>query len=379
MRFLVALLAASLPLLASGQAQLLPAGKFAARDGRPANVGFDTWEVTDAQGASLAVDLNAIAAKTPIVIDYEHQTLNSEKNGQAAPAAGWIKQVEWRNGAGLFASVEWTAKAKSHIDAGEYRYISPVLQFDKQTGRVVSVMHAALVNFPALLGMEPVVAQLAAKFNATFKDWTPASAGVTHLNPQEPQMDLAALIALFGLAAGTTPIQCMAFLTGLKADVDGLAALKVKLGLEPGVDLAALSAHIAGLTTQVEALKANTGKADPGTLAAMQALQTQVATLTGQINQREITELVDGSIAAHKLVPAQRDWALKLGQTDLAALKAYVASAQPIPGLAGQSGGREPGDTNTAALTGLGAQVMAQFGLTPEQFAKGAAKTAAAA
>lgn len=60
-----------------------------------------------------------------IVCDYEHQTLY----GDTAPASGWIKQtpisLKAENGT-LQAQIEWTEKAKAHIEAKEYRYLSPV-------------------------------------------------------------------------------------------------------------------------------------------------------------------------------------------------------------------------------------------------------------
>ncbi len=74
-------------------------------------------------------------------LDYEHQTLNSESNGQPAPAAGWATRFEWRPGAGLFAlDVQWTDRARQMIEAGEYRYISPVFVASKVSGVVLDVL-----------------------------------------------------------------------------------------------------------------------------------------------------------------------------------------------------------------------------------------------
>ena len=131
MRFYTALLAATLALssAASGQAQLLPFGEFAARDGRPGP--GKTWKLTDAAGRALAAQLSTTAAKTPVVIDYEHQTLLAATNGRPAPAAGWITSATWRDGQGLFATVQWTAAARAAIDAREYQYISPVITSDE--------------------------------------------------------------------------------------------------------------------------------------------------------------------------------------------------------------------------------------------------------
>ena len=59
----------------------------------------------------------------------------------------------------------------------------------------------------------------------------------------------------------------------------------------------------------------------------------------------------------------------------MAALSAYLDSA-PVMHLSGQTGGK-PAPGGAVASDALATQVMTAFGLTPEQFAKGAPKTAA--
>jgi len=79
--------------------RLFPAGEFRARDGRPTDA--PTWRM-DAQIAQHLIDQVA-AAGVDYVIDYHHQTLLAEKNGQPAPAAGWFDALEWHEGYGLYA------------------------------------------------------------------------------------------------------------------------------------------------------------------------------------------------------------------------------------------------------------------------------------
>jgi phage I-like protein len=326
MRLISAVLASAFALVPNGgEAQLLPAGTFAARDGRPGP--GKSWRIDDAQGARLAADINAIASKTPIVIDYEHQTLRAEANGQPAPAAGWITRVEWRAGQGLFASVNWTDAAKARIAGGEYRYISPVITSDEE-GNVVGLHLAALVNHPALVGMEPVVAQLAARFNLNNE-------------PESSMTLLAALTAALALKADAKDDDVVTAVTALKAkaakadDKPALPApLVTALGLKEGADEAAA---LAAITT----LKGG----DKEAMTAMAALQTQVATLSAQIATEKVTKIVEDAIAAHKLVPAQRDWAMKLGKADVAQLQAFVKDAPVLEGLKGQSNG-DPGAGN---------------------------------
>jgi len=65
-----------------------------------------------------------------LVIDYEHQSLNSAWNGAPAPAAGWIHKLELREDGIWATEVSWTEEAKELIEGGKYKYVSPVIQFN---------------------------------------------------------------------------------------------------------------------------------------------------------------------------------------------------------------------------------------------------------
>ena len=318
MRSRLALLATALALLsgqaANGTAQLLPAGEFASRDGRPGP--GKTWKLGDTQGRALAERLNAVAAKTPIAIDYEHQSMLAAANGQPAPSAGYMLGFEWRDGTGLFARVEWTERAQAFIKAGEYRYISPVILFDAKTGEITGLHNAALVSTPALLGMDAVQAALANEF--------------PNHHRKESTMDLATLVALLGLAASASAQDVTTAIQALLSRPAVPAMLAAQLGLQSGADEAAA---LAALTKKL-------GTPDAATLQQIAALQAQVTTLQADAAARTVAELVDDAIAELKLTPAQRDWAIGLGKSDVAQLHAFVKAAPVIPGLAGQLNGR---------------------------------------
>jgi phage I-like protein len=353
MRLLTALLSASLPLLANGQAQLLPAGEFAARDGRPGP--GKSWRVSDEQGLKLATAMNTTIAATPIVIDYEHQTLHKERNGQPAPAAGWIKSVTWLSGKGLVSDVEWTDKARTAINSGEYRYISPVITWDADSGAVTGVHLAALTNFPALLGMDAAVAALSS---------------LTPNDPQEPPMKLllAALATMLGNTALTTADEAtaVAAVNAFKPKAAPLPeALTTALGLQAGADeVAALSA--------VNALKTP----NTATVQLVTTLQAQVADLTTRINGDKVAQIVDGVIAAGKLPAAQRDQYIQLGNKDLAMLTAIAASMVVIPGLAGQDAAAKAAASGAdkrqavTALTTDQAAIATQLGIPHADYLK---------
>ena len=144
--------------------RILPAGAFQSKDGRPASVTqgrISHWRL-DASNAAAVIAARR-NGEQGFVIDYEHQTLNKATNGHPAPAAGWFKGLEWREGQGLFmVQIEWTERAREMIAGSEYRYLSPVFGFDSQTGAVTYIHSVALTNDPALIGLADLAAATAA-------------------------------------------------------------------------------------------------------------------------------------------------------------------------------------------------------------------------
>jgi hypothetical protein len=99
-----------------------------------------------------------------VPIDYDHSTELAAGNGVPCPAAGWIRAVDDapdRHGI-LWCSVDWTERARKMIAAGEYRYVSPVIDptaRDNKTGEAQgwTLTSAALTNTPVLKGMPALV------------------------------------------------------------------------------------------------------------------------------------------------------------------------------------------------------------------------------
>ncbi|GLQ73544.1 hypothetical protein EKN09_12795 [Vibrio penaeicida] len=87
--------------------------------------------------------------KVPMVIDYEHgQELKATK-GEEAPAAGWIEELEIRNGE-IWAKADWTKKAASAINSREYRFLSPAFNYN-ESKEVISLSSVGLTNKPNLV------------------------------------------------------------------------------------------------------------------------------------------------------------------------------------------------------------------------------------
>jgi len=197
----IAILTESLP-IAGREFRILPAGVFRAKDGRPQHL--PGWKI-DAEIAQRVIA--ASATTDELVIDYEHQTINAEKNGQPAPAAGWFKRMVWREGAGLFAvDVQWTDKARAMIAAGEYRHISPVFPYNAVSGEVLKIVGLGLTNNPALPGLTNLAALRAR--------------GATIARPRESDRGLETFNRAFGGAGQyhpDTPAETIAALTEQRA------------------------------------------------------------------------------------------------------------------------------------------------------------------
>lgn len=255
-----------------GRIQLLPYGEFRAIDGRPHDA--PAWYLTEENGRDV-VDL-ANASRNQLVVDYEHQTLHKEKNGQPAPAAGWMRWLEFTP-KGIFADVEWTDKAAASIAAKEYRYISAVFSYDTK-GYVRKIFHAALTNYPALDGMDEVLAAASAQL-------------ITPEKEQNPMNEL--LQQLFGLPEAS--------------EEELKAALSALLQAKP--QSVALSADVftqlAEKDNRIAALSAQSGKPDLtqyAPVALVQELQGQLAALTAERAADKGSELITAALSAGKLL-----------------------------------------------------------------------------
>lgn len=128
-----------------GAFRILPAGQFRTSDGRPKG-GF--WRLTPEQGKAMVAE--AAQRSDDYLIDYEHLSL---KQGARAKVAGRFKALEWRADGLYVTDARWTDEAKRMIQAGEYRFISPLFSYDQRSLEVLELLSIALTNNPALQGL----------------------------------------------------------------------------------------------------------------------------------------------------------------------------------------------------------------------------------
>ena len=359
MKHTVALLVAALALQVNADTHLLPAGEFKGRDGRP---GKDlSWKISDTQGRALAARLNQRHAQVQFNLDYEHQAMLAEKNGQPAPASGWAAQFEWRDGQGLFAlKTAWTPRALQMIKDGEYKYISPVIAYDSKTGEVTDLLNAALVNIPNLT-LNPVAQERLSRLNAFFST----------TNPEQSTMNLVLLACLKALGLPETEAitaeQAVSAIAALKAASSPVpVALCKALAVDATtpaeqvtakvVALKADADKVAALTAEVAALKTAQGNPDPSkwvALAAFTELSTQVAALSATQASNEVDGLIAAARAEGKCPPVVEQVWRDVGKKDIGQLKALIASTPGNPALAGgsQTQGRFPAGGKARDMT----------------------------
>lgn len=119
---------------------VVPAGHIVGRDGR-SYINDDPQRVVELFAAN----------RMPMVFDYEHGSELRAPRGKAAPAAGWVNELEARDGA-VWGHVEWTERASAMLQAREYRFYSPALLIDNDAvpPRVVGLKSVGLTNQPNL-------------------------------------------------------------------------------------------------------------------------------------------------------------------------------------------------------------------------------------
>lgn len=353
-----AVAACSIALTEGNEVQLTPAGAFRSMDVRPKDAAH--WYIDAAVAASLIAA--ADARQTSYVTDYDHQTLRAEKNGQPAPAAGWFKKLEWREGVGLFAlDVEWTERARTMIAAGEYKYISPVFGYEKVTGKITALYMAAITNNPAIDGMDEVLLAAASRQFS--------SPQIASLSQEAQSMNkelLEQLRWLLNLPVGSTAEDILAQLQKLTE------AVKEAVPDQAAAASFDLLGHLTAQRAAIASLSAATP--DPAKyvpIGVMQDLQTQVAALNAQVNAGRVDDLVKTALDEGKLLPSQEAWARDLGKSNIAALSAYLDTAQPLAVLTGtQTNSTPPEQTQTGTLTKNQAALCRAMGISAEDFLK---------
>jgi phage I-like protein len=340
--------------------ELIPAGKFAAVDGRGP---FENSNPDSIVAAS-------VARMPPVglVLDYDHSTDLAAPEGRPSPAAGWLKEFKVDNGA-IFARIEWTSDAADAVKAKKYRYVSPVFEHSKD-GKVERILRAALTNNPALINL-PALAS-AGRVTAKTCDERAAAMSV-----KEKKMKLSELMKVLEEAypdAGPEKLMRAAACLMAEDDDDGDdgdgdmdenmdAADGDPYGSEPGEQMNArhademakcssdeerdrLSAKHAAeqerfatrSAPQHMAASVRHRNKDKMTNAEIEkavtrhpmvvAMANEITSMRNAQAKAAATEKVDAAIREGRLIPSQRDWAIAYCASDTDGFEKFLG-AQP--------------------------------------------------
>lgn len=299
---------------------LMPVGDFRLRTktGRPNG---PTARVSNPQ--AVIAESMRLAASGMIPIDFDHGLDDGgTKDGRAA---GWITGLKVI-GEKIVASVQWTASGRAALEGKDYRFISPTF-FVNAAKNVTHIVSAGLTNYPALTQLKILASS---KENDTMPQWLKDLAAKLGMPDETDEEKItAAANAAVDQNALVAPIIAAAGLTGPLTEA-GATAIVTKM-----------------------TASATGGDPDPSKFvpkAALDEVNTRLAKLQNDVTGNEVSRVVASAMAEGKIPPAQKDWAEKLGQSDLDSLKAYIASA---PKLVVTDGGQLVGEPPEAKIDEL--------------------------
>lgn len=238
--------------------------------------------------------------------DYEHASLKAE----AAPAAGWIKELKWEDCAGVMARVEWTSKAAEFIKNKEYRYFSPVFGIRKKDKRVCWLDSVALTNRPRTTNLSPIMAKINRKGEQIMEKKELIEA--LELPETATDGDILSAVAKLGVKLPET---------GEKEVIPKSVIAALGLAETDGETIVTASIHALKQTV-------NNGVS----VEAFKALQDKIA-------EKDASDAVAAAMSAGKVTPAQKDWATDYAKRDLEGFQVFVAKAPvvipvtPLPGM----------------------------------------------
>lgn len=307
---------------------LLPSGSFTGFDGR------GPYHAPDPEAIIRATREASRGRALPI--DYGHALEAAGLAGAAAPAAGWIEDYEVRGGE-VWGRVIWTREGGRRVGEREYRFLSPVFHHDA-AGNVLWLARAGLTNRPNLV-------------LAAIHSQCPGSG-----QEEEDQVaDLKTIATALGLAESADEAAIVARCSTAVAAEGTRGKVAHALQLSPTATDDELVARITALATP-----------DPSQYVPV-AVHSRVAADLASARQKDTERAVDAAIAARKLSPAQRDWALAYHARDPEGFDTFVAAQPAI--LGDQDVSATGGGGGGAALSTTEKAVCAQLGVSEEAFA----------
>jgi len=134
-----------------------------------------------------------------LLVDFDHFSMNPLTPSKAA---GWVTELQGRPD-GLYAKIRWSKSGEESVQSGEYRWPSPVWEFEEIVNsrvRPVHLLSVALTNDPNIKNMRPLSNRVT-KEGGIMPD--PAKGAETPATPQGSG-EFAAVLTALGLKPGAT-------------------------------------------------------------------------------------------------------------------------------------------------------------------------------
>ncbi|MGH8013430.1 MAG: phage protease [Candidatus Binataceae bacterium] len=334
--------------------QLLPAGEFTGRDGR------GPYRLSDPEAVVAAT--RELRMEAGIPIDYDHATDFAAPEGRPAPAAGWIRNLEVRDGA-IWGQVEWTRHGAAAVATLEYRYVSPVFEFSA-SGDVKRLLRAALTNNPNLY-LTAIAARLEAADTGNGIQRLPHAQhdrGYQGASMDELMAQLREILGLAGDAEPTEAVECVRALTRERA---------AKQDHEAHDTAAAAGVNAAAFTA-----------VDPAHFVPVAQLQnalTELNSLRAARAHERAEHAVNEAIRSGRLTPAQREWAIAYCQADESGFANFIARQPSVLSGAFNFDGEPPprvqhsGDSTargrvSTALNNTERAICSRLGISADDF-----------
>ena len=286
-----------------------------------------------------------------LVFDFEHATELKAPNGDKAPASGWGVDMQQRNNGSIWVKVDWTPEGQEAISKREYRYLSPVIIYEKSSNRIVGIKSVALTNNANLL--------------------------VTALNQQ-----------LIGNTMNDDLLERLRYMLNLPtlATIDEIIAEFDKLKIVIQTDATASNSRtglgelITAKNAEITLLKTSASnppldkfvpRADYDTaMNQLGTIKTELENIKKTQLQAEIDVAINAALQAGKITPATKDYHVAMCQQDggLDRFKKFVESAPVIAGDSNMAG--KPKDETQIALNAEQAKIAEIFGNSVEDLKK---------
>ena len=370
---------------ADGWYQLLPAGKFKARDGRPFDTPDGYWFLDETVAAAFIERTLEECNNKPILIDYDHQTLHKHEHGQKTPAAGWIarpaENIQWRPD-GIYIRPKWTPTAQLEIENQEFNELSAVFVYDHDTGQPIYLRMAAITNDPGLVNIQSI-----------------ATLTTLSLNQQKEVISMNELLRMIlqtlGVISSDDDIditdenaksyaeQAVDAINNLKAA--GEAAVEIKDTVEEGQNNDAIVEQVQEVVEDSAEEIAETEKLIAEAELSGVDLSKFVPVSTYHAAMRKLAALSSNNVnlSAEQLIANARNKGQILvsevpyyrgiaRQKGVAALSAAISGRKPLAALTARqtSTVRTAKQSSTAALSATDLQVIAATGISKEDYLK---------